>query len=112
MGHFLGEMRIWNEPLCLLSCEETVQGGDSGLRPRVGGLQSLGDKRSWKCERWSDSRYIWKVEPPGLADGLGVGYEIKSPGKKGWSCHRWRQSGCWGKGQLGRSKVPLGTGYI
>lgn len=33
-------------------------------------------------ERWSDSRYVWKIEPIGLADGLDVGYEIKSPREK------------------------------
>lgn len=98
MGHFLGEMRIWNEPLCLLSCEETVQGGERGIKPPVGRLRSLGARDHGSGERWSDSRYVWEVEPTGLSDGLGVGYEMKSPGKKGWSWNRWRQSGCGGRG--------------
>lgn len=69
MGHVLSEMRIWNEPLCLLSWEETVQGSESGMRPPAGRLRSLGARDHGSGERWSDSRDIWK----GLADGLGVG---------------------------------------
>lgn len=42
----------------------------------------------WKCEKWSDYRYILNVEYKGFTDGLNVVAKRKKR-KQGWGCHDW-----------------------